>query len=76
MNKFNEIVSKMFKVKEADIRDDMTSKHIPDWDSMNYLLFIAELEREFDVSLGMDEVIHAGSIGDVKKMLRAKGIKI
>ena len=76
MNKFNEIVSRMLKIKESDMRDDMSSKDIPDWDSMNYLMFIAELEKEFNVSLGMDEVLHATTLGDVKKMLQSKGVNI
>ena len=72
MNTFNEIVSRVFKIKTSEINDSLTSKDIPDWDSMNYLLFIAELEKEFTVSFTMDEVLGAKSLGDVRLVLASK----
>ena len=72
MNKFNEIVSRVFKIKVDEVNDSLTSKDIPDWDSMNYLLFIAEIEKEFKVSFGMDEVLEAKSLGDVRSALESK----
>ena len=73
MSKFNEIVSKMFNLKIDDIRDNMSSKDIPDWDSMNYLLFIAELEKEFNFSFSMDEVMGAETLGTLRNILKSKG---
>ena len=72
MNKFNEIVSRVFKIKIDEVSDSLTSKDIPDWDSMNYLIFIAEIEKEFKVSFGMDEVLGAKSLGDVRSALESK----
>ena len=72
MHNFNKIVSKMFNIKEEDIKNNLSSKDIPDWDSMNYLLFIAKLEKEFDVSFTMDEVLNAQTIGAIRTMLEAK----
>ena len=69
---FNEIVAKMFNIKEVKIRDNLSSKDIPDWDSMNYLLFIAELEKEFNLSFSMDEVLNATTLGTIKNLLKMK----
>ncbi len=76
MEKFNKIVSEIFKVPPADIKDALTAKDIPNWNSMSYLLFIAELEKEFQISFNMDEVLKADSLGGLKNILRAKGVKI
>lgn len=76
MKTFNEIVSKAFNIKESDIRDELSSKDIPDWDSMNYLLFIADLEKEYGVSFDMDEVLNAKTLGTLKDYLRLKGKKV
>ena len=75
-NKFNKIVFDILKIPAGEISDSLTAKDIPDWDSMNYLLFIAELEKEFRVVFDMDEVLNAKSLGDLKNMLRSKGIEI
>ena len=76
MKTFENIVSTMFKMPPADVRDAMTPKDIPAWDSMNYLLFVAELEKNFNVSFSMDEVLSAKTLGDLKATLRAKGVRL
>ena len=72
MKTFNSIAASIFNIKEKDIRDNMSSKDITDWDSMNYLLFIAALEKNFDVSFTMDEVMNASSIGDLRVIVEAR----
>lgn len=76
MKDFNTIVTEQLKIQAADISDALTPKDVPDWDSMNYLLFIAELEKEYGVSFTMDEVLGAQSLGDVRKALKAKGADV
>lgn len=66
MKTFNSIVSKTFSIPESEIRDELSSKDIPDWDSMNYLLFIAELEKEFAITFTMDEVMNVQTLGDLR----------
>ena len=69
MKTFNQITEEILHIKEADIKDELAPSDIPDWDSMNYLLFIAELEKEFGISFTMDEVINAHTLGDVRKIV-------
>ena len=76
MKDFNTIVTEQLKIKTEDISDALTPKDVPEWDSMNYLLFIAELEKEYSVSFTMDEVLGAQSLGDVRKSLKSKGINV
>ena len=76
MKDFNTIVTEQLKIASRDISDTLTPKDVPDWDSMNYLLFIAELEKEYGVSFTMDEVLSAQSLGDVRTSLRAKGVNV
>lgn len=72
IEKFNKIVFDIFKISAEEIKDSLTAKDIPQWDSMNYLLFIAELEKEFQIVFSMDEVINAKSLGDIRKILKSK----
>jgi len=75
MKTFEDIVSDKFKMPLSQVKDSMTSKEIPAWDSMNYLLFVSELEKNFNVSLSMDEVLGTKTLGDLKVALRAKGVQ-
>ena len=74
MKTFNQIAQELLKIPAGLVRDDMTPKDVPDWDSMNYLLFIAELEKEFNISFTMDEVLNAKSLGEVKNIIKSKGV--
>ncbi len=74
MEKFNLIVSNIFKLKPEEISDEMTSKDVPEWDSMNYLFLIAELEKEYKVSFTMDEVMNAQCLGDIHKIVNDRKI--
>ena len=47
MKTFASLVHEHFKFPEEKVTDDITSKDVPEWDSMNYLLFIADLEKEY-----------------------------
>lgn len=76
MKDFNTLVAEHFKIQMTDVHDALTAKDIPAWDSMNYLLFIAELEKEYGVSFTMDEVLTADSLGAIRKHLRSKGAPI
>ncbi len=76
MDKFNKIVLEIFKLTPDQITDSLSAKDIPSWDSMNYLLFIAELEKQFSVSFNMDEVLNADTLGEVKAMLQTRGISL
>jgi acyl carrier protein len=76
MKDFNTLVVEHLKIAQGAIRDSLTPKDVPGWDSMNYLLFIAELEKEYNISFSIDEVLEAKSLGDVKKALVAKGVSV
>lgn len=72
MRTFNQIVSKVFSIDESMVNDEMSSKDIEDWDSMNYLLLISELESEYSVTFTMDEVMNAKTLGDIHAIVDAR----
>jgi acyl carrier protein len=72
MKTFNQIVTQILTIPEEKIADTLRPEDVEDWDSMNYLLFIAELEKEYNVSFTMDEVMNAKTLGDVRRALESK----
>jgi len=76
MNKLNAIIEQIFKLSAMEINDSISAATVPTWDSMNYLLFIAEVEKEFGVTFTMDEVLNAKNLGDIKMALTSKGISL
>jgi acyl carrier protein len=72
MKTFNAILSEIFKIEESEIDDKLTQTDVPEWDSMNYIVFISELEKHFGITFSMDEVINVGSIGDLRNLVTEK----
>jgi acyl carrier protein len=72
MKTFNQIVSSVFSLSETEINDELSSKDIANWDSMNYLMLIADLEKEFSVSFSMDEVMNAQTLGDIRQIIESR----
>ena len=76
MKTFEDIVTEQLGIAKEKIADSLTPADVPEWDSMNYLLFIAELEKNFSVSFSMDEILNAASLGAVRALLIAKGVSV
>jgi acyl carrier protein len=72
MKTFEEIIHQVFKVPVAEVHDEMSSQNISDWDSMNYLLLIAELEKRFGLSFTMDEAMNSKCVGDIRSVIKAR----
>ena len=74
MKQFEDIVTEQLRIPKDAIKDSLTPADVPDWDSMSYLLFVAELEKEYKVSFSMDEILNAASLGAVRGLLKKKGV--
>lgn len=72
MKTFDALLAEVFHVSAADVRDDMSSVTIPEWDSMNYLIFISRLEENFGLSFTMDEVMNVQTIGDIRRIVETR----
>lgn len=75
MKTFNSILSEMFSIPEDEIEDNLTSNDIPDWDSMNYIFFISELEKHFGIVFSMDEVMAVKTVGDLRNIVEERRTK-
>jgi acyl carrier protein len=70
-----EVLKEAFNMREAEYADTKPLMQLEDWDSMSHMVFITQLEEEFGVELNGDEIVSLETIGDVKKLLVAKGKK-
>lgn len=64
-----DILKSSFNIKEEQFNDDQVLMDLPEWDSMNHMLFITELENQYGIELTGDEIADMRTIGDIKKAL-------
>lgn len=53
---------------------DLVYRGIPEWDSMGHMQLVAQLEQDFDVMLGTQEVIDLSSFKKTLEILKKHGV--
>jgi acyl carrier protein len=64
-SKLQEVFRSVFEDKSLEIKPETSAKDVANWDSMNHILLITEIESQFDVSFEMDDLIEMKSVGDI-----------
>ena len=71
-----EIIKESFSLKEADQKDEIILNTLEEWESMAHMLFITRVEEQFNIEFSADDIMNMQTIGDIKKILREKGVAI
>jgi acyl carrier protein len=74
MSRFTKVVSRVLRIAEKKVRDDTSPLSVSSWDSFRGLLLITEIEKEYRFKLSMDEVLSIRDVGDIKNVIRKRGL--
>lgn len=67
-----EAISKKIFGQGTMISEETTSTDIEQWDSMNHVVLISTIEKEFGVSFDIMEVIGVSKFGDFVDLIEQK----
>ncbi len=70
----NQILTDIFGMTAEQNSDETSILSMPNFDSMNHMIFITQLEEQFNIELSGDEITDMLTIGDIKKVLIQKGV--
>ncbi len=70
--KLIEIFRVLFNMPELELRDELTAREVPTWDSFNHINLIMNIESEFDVRFTTDEIASLQNVGELKVLLNKK----
>lgn len=76
MSKLESILGKILNINPLDINDATSPQNTPAWDSMNGLLMITELEKEYNLRFTMDEVLGVKNVEDIKRVLTKHNVDL
>jgi len=62
-------------IEEDQFRDEYGPDEIETWDSLAMVNIASAVEKEFGYAMSPEEMVSLGSIGDVKSILRARGVR-
>ncbi len=70
------VFREVFQSEDLVLRPDLTARDVPEWDSFNHINLIMGLEMAFDISFSTDEIAAMANVGDLVKILIAKGLPV
>jgi len=72
LNKLNEIFRDLFDLPDLQLNEAMSADDIDEWDSVNHVMLVVEIERQFKVKFHTAEVEEMKNVGDLVKLIVAK----
>ncbi|MDO8510933.1 MAG: acyl carrier protein [Nanoarchaeota archaeon] len=75
MEKLTQLIARILNIDENSIHDASSPETISEWDSLNGILLVIELEKNFNVKFTMDEVMAVKNVSDIKAALKRYDVK-
>lgn len=74
--KLHSVFSRAFEIPVETINDELEYQGIAEWDSMSHLVLVEELERTYNISIDMEDILDMGSVEKIKGILKKHGFEI
>jgi len=65
-----QIIGNVFNIEPENLNDSSSRDTVEEWDSMGHLIIILELEKQFNVSIAIADVMEMVSVGKIKAVLQ------
>ncbi len=72
VNKMNSIFCDVFDDDSIKISDNMTSSDIEEWDSLNQITLVVNIEKIFDLKLNLVEIGKLENTGEMIELISRK----
>jgi acyl carrier protein len=76
MKSLTKIVGEILDINPKKLDKNSSARNVPTWDSVNNLIIISEVEKEYTVKITISEVYKLKNLGDFFNLLKQKGAKI
>jgi len=73
-DKVREIVISVLNISKDQFSEDLAIGDIPEWDSINHVMLIQQIEEEFDISIDVIDAIDIEDIFDIISTLKKYNI--
>lgn len=74
-SKLKETLADVFGVKPGDITPELTRYDLETWDSLKQMDLVMSLERAYDLSLEIQDIMSMTTVANIIKVLEDKGVQ-
>lgn len=71
-----EVVARALRVPATSVSDASSPETLPRWSSLHHLDLITQIEDVYGVRFSTGDIVRAKSVGDIRRLLREKGIEV
>lgn len=72
--KLKTIFASVLGVDEVSITPETSPQNTPQWDSLNAIILITEIEKAFGIRFSYDEAMAVKNFGDAITLVGSKGV--
>jgi acyl carrier protein len=72
----HDVVAGFLRVPVSSISDASSPENLRRWDSLRHLDLMTAIEDAYGVRFSTAEILRAKSVGEVRRLLREKGIEV
>ena len=74
--KIEVVVAEALYVDIEKVTDELKYQEIAEWDSMSHLILVAEIEKAYEISVEMEDILEMGSVAKIKDILKKYQINV
>jgi acyl carrier protein len=76
LSQVQDVFRKTFDKPDLIITDSMSPKDIKKWDSLNHVILISEVEKEFNIRFGLQDMLESRNVETIcNTILRLKNFE-
>ncbi len=72
INRIKEVFSRVLAIDAKEINEETSQENSSEWDSMNHLLIITEIEKEFDMNITIEKSIELNTFSKFVDLVAEK----
>lgn len=76
MNKLKNIFSAVLNIPLEQVTNTLSPDTCASWDSLNAIVLVTEIEKEFSLKFSFDEAMAVKNFGDAINLIISKGINL
>ncbi len=70
--RLKKVILKTLKLKEFELRDETRAYQVPGWDSLNHIIIILAVEKEYGIRFKLPEILRLNNLGDMQTFIDKK----
>jgi acyl carrier protein len=76
MEQFIKLIAELLELRENEVTDGLSIQNTDTWNSLKHMQLVITLEQTYAVQFTADEIVSMNSIGNIKQVLRGRGVVI